>query len=195
MRPLLAMTGAVVLAISGVCAPQIAAADPAPPPAPGYEAQSHYDYDACQKAKADHGVAGAIIGGLLGGLFGSNIAAGGHRTGGTLIGAGVGALGGAAVGSSTANCDVPPPPPPPLSYQDRSGPNDQSYDHDRYDDRDQYDRQDDRYADAPQDAGPPPPDERDCAMAESPIYMPDGSVRRSYVHVCRDENGRYQVVE
>ena len=34
-----------------------------------------------------------------------------------------------------------------------------------------------------------------CSVAESPIYMPDGSVQKRFVRVCRDSSGRYQVVD
>ena len=34
-----------------------------------------------------------------------------------------------------------------------------------------------------------------CTLAESPIYMPDGSVQKRFVRVCADANGRYQVVQ
>ncbi|MDP1875723.1 hypothetical protein [Phenylobacterium sp.] len=34
-----------------------------------------------------------------------------------------------------------------------------------------------------------------CSIAESPIYMPDGSTQKRFVRVCRDSSGRYQVVD
>ncbi|MAK81328.1 hypothetical protein [Phenylobacterium sp.] len=34
-----------------------------------------------------------------------------------------------------------------------------------------------------------------CSIAESPIYMPDGSTQKRFVRVCRDNSGRYQVVD
>lgn len=34
-----------------------------------------------------------------------------------------------------------------------------------------------------------------CSIAESPIYMPDGSTQKRFVRVCRDRSGRYQVVD
>ncbi|HEX6866387.1 MAG TPA: hypothetical protein VF122_04060, partial [Caulobacteraceae bacterium] len=35
----------------------------------------------------------------------------------------------------------------------------------------------------------------DCRLAESPIYLPDGSTQKRFVRVCRDSTGRYQVVD
>ena len=34
-----------------------------------------------------------------------------------------------------------------------------------------------------------------CTLAESPIYLPDGSVQKRFVRVCPDAQGRYQVVD
>ncbi|MDP3385411.1 MAG: hypothetical protein Q8S47_19070, partial [Phenylobacterium sp.] len=34
-----------------------------------------------------------------------------------------------------------------------------------------------------------------CSIAESPIYMPDGTTQKRFVRVCRDNSGRYQVVD
>ena len=185
--------GLAALALGSCLAPAIAAAQPAPPPPPT-------TYDQCERARQGNGVAGAIIGGILGGLLGSNIAAGGHRTGGTLVGAGVGAVGGAVVGSNTTDCGPPPPlnayrGPQPSAGEDR-------YDSRYYADRSGYDagpppppRQsyDDRYGD--QGAPPQGYDDNRCTEAPSPIYMPDGTVERHYVRVCRDPDGRYHVAE
>ena len=216
-RKAILVGAAAVMALGASLAPVIAAAQPEPPPPASYED--------CQHAKAGNAVAGAIVGGIIGGVLGSNIAASGHRGAGTAIGAGVGAVGGAAVGSGSTNCDEPPPPPyddrydnappPPESYQDRG----------YYQDGDQYDQSGDRYDDRggqydagpppeqgqgydsynsynsynsydDQDAGPPPDEDGDrCTTAESPIYMPDGTVERHTVRVCPDENGRYRPVD
>jgi hypothetical protein len=51
-----------------------------------------------------------VLGAVIGGVLGSNIAGHGHRGDGTAVGAGLGALTGAAAGSSTT-CAPPPPPP------------------------------------------------------------------------------------
>jgi hypothetical protein len=149
-----AALGALASAIALGAAPGLGWAQPPPPPP-----DRPYDYDACQRAKGEGGVAGALIGGVLGGLLGSGIAAHGHRTTGTVVGAGAGAIGGAVVGSSAASCNNPPPPPaPPPSVRAAPPPGDRYYadrgddryqdDEDRYqDDADQYQGDDDRYSD------------------------------------------------
>jgi hypothetical protein len=39
------------------------------------------------------------------------------------------------------------------------------------------------------------PSADNCTLAESPIYLPDGRVQKRFVRVCRDAQGRYQVVD
>lgn len=39
------------------------------------------------------------------------------------------------------------------------------------------------------------PDANGCSLAESPIYLPDGTTQTRFVRVCRDRSGRYQVVD
>ncbi|MBL0923594.1 MAG: glycine zipper 2TM domain-containing protein [Sphingomonadaceae bacterium] len=63
---------------------------------PGYE-----NYERCLKS---NGLKGAAIGALLGGLAGNRIAGRGDRTGGTLVGAGVGGLLGVAVEKANDKC-------------------------------------------------------------------------------------------
>jgi hypothetical protein len=68
----------------------------------------------CAEARADAKsgrIGGTLLGAVIGGALGSNIAAGGHRSDGTLVGAGVGALVGNKLGGNTkagayaAQCD------------------------------------------------------------------------------------------
>lgn len=62
----------------------------------GYE-----NYERCLKS---NGVTGAAIGALLGGVAGNRIAGRGNRTGGTLVGAGIGGLLGVAVEKANDKC-------------------------------------------------------------------------------------------
>jgi hypothetical protein len=70
-----------------------------PPPPPGGPGSA-----SCAEARADaksSRVGGTILGAIIGGAIGSNIAAGGHRNDGTLLGAGVGAVIGNKAGGNT----------------------------------------------------------------------------------------------
>lgn len=207
-------------------APGLGWAQPAPEsPSPGYDNRgdydNHSDYDACEKQKADRGVAGAVIGGVIGGLLGSGIAAGGHRTTGTVVGAGAGAIGGAVVGSSSADCDDHASDADRDRYSDDRDQDRYHDDQDRYsDDRDRYSDDHDRYSDngdSYRDDGGYYSDDRDrsddrgyddrasretdedsgpdCKYASSPVYMPDGEVQQRQVRVCRDSSGHYRVME
>ncbi len=60
--------------------------------------------DAYEKCLRGNGVTGAILGTLIGGVAGNRIAGRNARTAGTLIGGGVGALGGLAVERAVSNC-------------------------------------------------------------------------------------------
>ena len=132
-------------------------------------------YEACKSQKTNRAVTGAVVGGLLGAVVGSQVSGHGARTEGSVIGGGGGAIAGAVIGSNSTNCDNPPPPP----RADYRGPG--------YGDRDDGDGRD--YV----EAGPPPPPP--CDWADSVVYMPDGTTQKHLVHVCRDESGRYQVVQ
>lgn len=99
-----AITGAVCTATMAFTAPAFAHDAPhADNPA---RAAPHMDAGArdawladCRQrlGKRDNGLGGALIGGLVGGVAGNRIAGKRHRTGGTLIGAGAGALAGMAI--------------------------------------------------------------------------------------------------
>ena len=68
---------------------------------------SHYrhysSYNGCHERRQRRGANGAIIGAIGGGVVG-NAASGGNRVPGTLLGAGVGALAGHAIGKNSAGC-------------------------------------------------------------------------------------------
>ena len=76
----------------------------------GYE-----NYERCLKS---NGLTGAAIGALLGGVAGNRIAGRGNRTGGTLLGAGVGGLLGVAVEKVGNKCNQhrPRDQRPPVAY-------------------------------------------------------------------------------
>ena len=120
---------------------------------------------------------------------------------------------GSSIGKKSAACTpgVAPPPPPPSAYNDgdgaevekRAGYDDPTYG-DRYGDaryeqtrreanrdayrRDSYRRDSYRVTDRA-------PDGNACTLAESPIFLPDGTVQKRFVRVCPDAAGRYQVVD
>lgn len=89
-----------------------------------YNVPSGYEgYERCLKS---NGVTGAAIGALLGGVAGNRIAGRGNRTGGTLVGAGIGGLLGVAVEKAHNNCRQHDPRnvrPPAYAY----APQQQSY--------------------------------------------------------------------
>jgi hypothetical protein len=195
---LAAVAGVTAMTMAG--APSVASAQP----------YGGSYYDPCQRDQTNRGTAGALIGGALGAALGSNAAARKNRTEGALLGGAVGAVAGAAVGNSSAAC--------------RSGyPRDGRYDYDRnygsgyynqpYDLEDRY-RSNGYYGDGYYGSAYGGDDygyaygyggqrlritERagadGCALAESPVYMPDGRTVTRMVRVCMDSRGRYQVVD
>lgn len=58
---------------------------------------------ACQAARRNRMIAGAVIGGVAGAVLGREVAARNTRTEGTVLGGAAGAAAGAAIGRSTAN--------------------------------------------------------------------------------------------
>lgn len=166
-------------------------------------------YDPCQRDQTNRGTAGALIGGALGAALGSNAAARKNRTEGALLGGAVGAVAGAAVGNTSAACRSGYPSnqgyyrAPTYS----GGYYNQPYDlEDRYRANGYYgggyygSAYEDDYGYAYGNRG-----ERlrvtgrtgadGCALAESPVYMPDGRTVTRMVRVCMDSRGRYQVVD
>jgi len=205
-RAVVAAAGLATLA--AMAAPQVAAAQPyGYGSAPGY---GNAYYDPCRRDQGNRSVVGGLLGAGLGATVGSQMAARGHRTDGSVLGGVLGAGLGAVVGHQTAGCTAgqtyngyapppPPPAPPPAAYYDR-GPGPAYYDRgpapayygSRTDDDDRwaYGRGGERFRIAERDVGPD-----GCALAESPISMPDGRVQKRFVRVCRDASGRFQVVD
>lgn len=181
-----------------------------------YDSRSGYYYDPCRRDQTNRSTAGALIGGVLGAVVGSNAAAGGVRTEGALLGGALGAAAGAAIGNRGAAC-APGYDNRTAQYdgyygsQANSGYYNQgyygssypaargyygsSYDQGRYGHSTSYDygQAYDRYGRSYPIAQRPSAD--GCSIAESPIYMPDGSTQKRFVRVCRDNSGRYQVVD
>ena len=148
-----------------------------------YDSRTGAYYDPCARDKTNREVAGGLLGAIGGAVIGSNLARGGGRTGGAVIGGAVGAAAGAGIGGATAACNSdpgyaeaanapppPPPPPPPPGYDDRG------YGNPGYDD-------------------PGPGYRRGCAMVESRVYFPDGTIERDQVRACRDYDGHWRVTE
>ena len=72
-----------------------------------YHHYSHYrhysSYNGCHERRQRRGANGAIIGAIGGGVVG-NAVSGGNRLPGTMLGAGVGALAGHAIGKNSTGC-------------------------------------------------------------------------------------------
>jgi len=118
----------------------------------------------------------------------------------------LGAIAGGVVGNKTAACNSaysngyssapPPPPPPPRTSEYRDYGQQQPYAergaYREYEDEGRwaYGHRGERYRLADR-----APDTDGCALAESPIYMPDGRTQTRFVRVCRDSSGRYAVVD
>lgn len=204
---------AAMTMVAGLAAvPTIASAQSYAPGGGGYD--GGYRYDACQRDRTNRGTGGALVGGGIGALAGSNIAARGNRTEGAILGGILGAVIGANVGKSAAACQpgqpdsyrqgyvAPPAQEGYYGYEGAPGGYQGGYDQGAYaqggyeqgayqggypDGR--YD--DDAYARPVTDG----PAADNCTLAESPIYLPDGRVQKRFVRVCRDSQGRYQVVD
>ena len=177
--------------------PTFASAQGYPPSSGGYN--NGYRYDACQRERTGRGTGGALVGAGIGALAGGNVAAHGNRTEGAVLGGILGAVIGANVGKSAAACQPGQPgsyqqgyaaPPPQDGYYGYQGGQD-GYQQGAYDDR----YGDDGYEDARARPVADGPSADGCTLAESPIYLPDGSVQKRFVRVCRDSSGRYQVVD
>ncbi len=174
--------------------------DQTPPPPPvddrygsgdRYSSDDGYAYDACHRARTERGTGGALLGAGLGALAGRGLASKGVRKEGALVGGVLGAIVGGSVGADSAACDDGYRRSAPVArYDDRYGNNGYAA----------YDDADDGYGDEdPQDYPPATAAGRDgadgCTLAESPVYLPDGSVQKRFVRVCQDASGRYQVVD
>jgi hypothetical protein len=183
--------------VAGAMALSAVAMVPSFAQAQGAYDNSGYYYDPCKRDKTNRATVGGVLGALAGAAIGSNVAARGVRTEGAVLGGAVGAVGGAMVGNRSAACDSGYAPrssyyreAPPTYYGERRP--DPYYDRSRYyDDRDS--AYEERYTVVDRPAGGATAD--DCTLAESPIIMPDGRTQKRFVRVCRDNTGRYQVVE
>ena len=171
-------------------------------------AQTYRGYDdGCVVQRKNSQAAGAVLGAVIGGVLGSNIAGRGHRGDGTAVGAGLGALTGAAAGGSTT-CAPPPPrygygaTPYPANaepYPDDNGalagapqssPDDYPPDASVYDNRSSarmrhrharvYAGDADTYRYQDEYAG------RDCTTVSQVTKLPDGSSIQKPVEVCRE---------
>lgn len=159
-----------------------------------------YAYDACQRERTGRGTGGALLGAGIGAVAGSHVAARGNRTEGAVLGGLLGALIGGNVGAKSAACtpgttqqgygQPAPGAQAEGGYYGYEG-GEQGYQQGAYgQDYQGYDQG--GYAPRPvADA----PGADDCTLAESPIYLPDGTVQKRYVRVCRDSTGHYQVVD
>lgn len=97
-----AALGAFVLATVATSLPQTAAARPYHHHYRHYASYRHYD-NRCHDNRERRGRNGAIIGAVGGGIVANSMARG-DRGPGTLLGAGVGALAGHAIGKSSTRC-------------------------------------------------------------------------------------------
>lgn len=178
---------------------------------PGYDAYGQH----CENVRKNNQAAGAVLGAVIGGVLGSNMAARGHRGDGTALGAGLGALTGAAAGGSSTTCA---PPPPPLRYgygaqpypatatpypeygalaggpgwSDGAYPSDDDayYDNDGYDDGDhaRFRHKDRKLYGSRSDTYKYQDDfaGRDCTTVSQITRLPDGSSIRKPVEACRE---------
>lgn len=191
--PLALAIGTAVALASAV--PVTAFAQQAPAYAGGYAGGGYYD--PCLRDRRQRGTGGALVGAGIGALAGNGIASRGAKTEGAVLGGILGAVIGGNVGAGTAACAPSsngyPPPPPPRAYNG-GGYYDGGYGGGY---APAYDPRYDGYAEpapAPVPVAQAPGGE-DCALAESPIYLPDGSVQKRFVRVCRGSDGRYVVVD
>lgn len=194
-------------AVAGVTAMTMAAAPSVASAQPYGGSYGGSYYDPCQRDQTNRGTAGALIGGALGAAIGSNAAARKNRTEGALLGGALGAVAGATVGNTSAACRSGYPSN--HSYYGApaysGGYYNQPYDlDDRYRSNGYYSggyygsAYEDDYAyghrgERLRVTGRAGPD--GCALAESPVYMPDGRTVTRMVRVCTDSRGRYQVVD
>ena len=154
-------------------------------------------YDPCRRSTTNRSTGGGLAGAGIGAAIGSGIAGRGAKTEGAVLGGLLGAVIGSNIGKQSAACA----PSRDSRYQ---GAYDNGYygaDRGRYDDRYENARTADRRDEDGYETerSYPVTDSRaeanGCTLAESPIYLPDGSVQKRFVRVCPDAQGRYQVVD
>jgi hypothetical protein len=95
--------GALALAAVAVGLPQTATAHTYRHHRVTHHHSYHHYASSCHEHRQRRGANGAIIGAIGGGIVG-NAMAGGNRLPGTMLGAGVGALAGHAVGKNSTRC-------------------------------------------------------------------------------------------
>lgn len=196
-----ALACASAVALPGVASAQSYGYDY--PPAYGYGnggySQGTY-YDPCVRDQRQRATTGGLLGAAIGAVAGSQMAARGRRTEGSALGGVLGAAIGAGVGNSSAACDSRYRRDANYGYQGTYVPPAYGYDNRGYDDRrGGYDY----YRDYPQaiDPGFSPQTNSyqgygdECRLAESNIRLPDGRMETRYVRSCRDQSGRYRVVD
>jgi len=193
----LAIAAAALSISTLVAAP--AAAQQASSQVQSRDANSYY-YDPCQRSTVNRTTGGSLLGAAIGAAVGSGIAGKHNKTEGAVLGGVLGAVMGADAGKSSAACGQ-------SKTYDRQAYN-SGYDNDGsyevystqvYRGYSPYQgRRDHGYRGYDRDYGRSVAERSNtdqCTLAESPIYMPDGSVQKRFVRVCADANGRYQVVQ
>ncbi len=190
-RALTAGAAGMAIAASMIAVPTVASAQSA-----GYV--QPYPYDACQRATTTRTTTGGLVGAAIGAAVGSQIAAHGNRTEGSVLGGLLGAAVGATVGKRSAACTPEGYPQSSYGggYSQPYGYNSRPYGSDQYGYNDPYYNRGYDYGygggyNYPASASTGD----DCRLAESPIYLPDGTTQKRFVRVCRDASGRYQVVD
>jgi hypothetical protein len=189
--------GLLVGMAAALLVPAAASAQAYPYQGSGYGYSNGY-YDPCARDTSSRSTIGGLTGAAIGAAVGSGMAAKGVRTEGSVLGGLVGAVIGAKVGNDSAACTSAPQPyqaAPPVAYE-YHGPN---YDYgygtapaERVEPGRDYDYGEQPYGHTVSSL---PNDADGCQLAESPIYLPDGQVQKRFVRVCRDQSGRYQVVD
>jgi hypothetical protein len=170
-----------------------------PPYGTSYDQSGQYYYDGCARDTTNRAVTGGAIGAGAGAIIGNSLVNKRRDSGqGALFGGLMGAMIGASIGSSTAACTPEPKPrvdyaPPPRPRQPtriyRAPPPPPAPPVYAYDDRG-YERDYD-YRSAP----PPVAAKPQCTYIEDAVKMPSGAISKRMVHVCRDSNGEYQIVD
>jgi len=164
-------------------------------------------YDPCQRSTVNRTTGGSLLGAAIGAAIGAGIAGKNNKTEGAVLGGVLGAVTGANVGNSSAACEQSRTftrQSENRYYGNRGNvevysteiyrgytpyPRHRDWDRDRhFHDHDNDDR------DFDHDVSERSVRDR-CTLAESPIYMPDGSIQKRFVRVCHDGRGRYQVVQ
>lgn len=121
MKPHSTVAKTGLAALAGAMALTTASAVPSFASAQEYGYDGRTYYDPCRRESTNRTTIGAVIGGLAGAAIGSNVAARNARTEGALLGGALGAVGGGVVGNRSAACTEGHYAPPPRTsyYQER----------------------------------------------------------------------------